>query len=382
MKSLLLIISLLVFFNTSFASVVFPLDDNGFVTQSFSAGKGGTLKVALDAGNISITGWEKDEVFVKVTGLEDDDAKRIKIKQNGNIISVSFHQSWTSTCDIQVEVSLPEQFHTNLETAGGDISLRNLRGNLIGETSGGDILLENTGGTIDITTSGGDIRTGDIDGDATLATSGGDIILGKISGEVNVHTAGGDIRVERSNKKLKAETAGGEINIGDITNIATISTFGGDIRVRKVTADATFSTAGGDIIILSSSESIKAKTAGGDIRLEDIAGAVDAKTAAGDIRVELNSFAKGKSKFTTAFGDVKLLVPENLKLTINALVRVRGWWKSRKHEQYIFSDFKAEEFNEDEDENEIRAIYKLNGGGDLVLMETSMGNIEIRKVKK
>ena len=387
-KTLLLFIFFSLLSITSYANVVFPKwddDGDGFKTQSYTVSKGGKLDVSLGSGNIHIKAWNKDEVFVKVSGLDDEDMHRVKIKQNGNTIRVEYHNnwgSWSGNNDIDVTASIPNQFDIDIETSGGDIQIEDgLQGTLKGTTSGGNVKIGDVGGTVDMETSGGYIYTGDIKGDITLNTSGGDIHLGSVSGEAEVNTSGGDIRVTKIQKGLKAKTAGGEIIIGDCGADVTLATFGGDVRVAKVMGKAILSSAGGDIVLRGSTNAVKAKTADGDILLEDIAGPVDAKTAAGEISAELVQ-VKGQCKLATASGDVHLFVPEEAKATINARVVVRGWWKNRKDDNSIRSDFKTESYDEDDDEHEIRAVYKLNGGGYVIDLQTALGNIEIRKLKK
>ena len=353
---------------------------NSFQTRTFTASKGGNLEVNISVGDIKVEAWDKNEVFVKVTADDEEDLDDLSISQDGNTIRVEFHPSFGWYNNIDVVVNIPNQFDVNLETSGGDVQVgKGLRGNLKGSTSGGDIKLGDIGGTIDFSTSGGDIRAKDIQGDVTLNTSGGEIIVGTISGEAKLNTSGGDIRVEKVGKNLEAQTAGGEIIVGDVGGEADLSTYGGDVRVGKVSGKAILSTAGGDVAMEGCTESVKAKTAGGDIRLEGIAGQIDAKTAAGDIVAEIVSSIKGKCRLATAMGDVRLFVPENAKLTVNARIKIRGWWRSRNDGNDIRSDFKAETYEEDEDEHEVRAMYKINGGGEPFAIETAMGNIEIRK---
>jgi DUF4097 and DUF4098 domain-containing protein YvlB len=355
----------------------------GFQTKSFTVTKGGLFEVSTSVGDVRITSWDKNEVFVKISAHDDDDLDDFNITQHENTITVEYHSDWGWTNDIRIEATIPNQFNVDIETSGGDIELGNdVNGNLKGETSGGDIKLGNIGGTIEMSTSGGDIRSGDIQGDVTLSTSGGDIVLGVVSGETDVSTSGGDIRIKNVGKSLRAHTAGGEVKIGDVGGQASITTYGGDIQVDNINAQAQLTTAGGDIILREASGSVKAKTAGGDIRLKNVTGEINAKTAAGDISAELRSSPKSSCRLTTAAGDITFSVSETAKLTINARVKIFGWWHSSKDGYDIHSDFKADKLDADRDKQEIRAVYKINGGGENVSLETSMGSIEIRKLKK
>ncbi len=118
-------------------------------------------------------------------------------------------------------------------------------------------------------------------------------------------------------------------------------------------------------------------TAGGDIRLENVFGSMQANTAGGNIVAELTPSGNGTSALSTAGGDVKIVLPENAKATIEAKIKLRGGWFESKKKYDVHSDFKFDSYDKQEDE--INARYVLNGGGETITLETVNGNIEIRK---
>lgn len=348
-------------------------------SKSFKVSKGGMLEVSVQAGDIRLSPWEKDEVYVKAREIEEDDADNLEMTQVGNSVRVEFHSRWGSAP--RFDISLPAQFNADLQTSGGDIIINGaMTGTLKGTTSGGDVRIADVVGSADMNTSGGDIITGNVQGDLFLNTSGGDIHIGFVTGKTDVNTSGGDIHVEKAGKMLRAKTSGGDVAIGDVGGEATVSTSGGDVAVGRVSGGVSLGTAGGNILLRSATGRVTAKTAGGDIELDSIAGPVDAKTAAGNIYALLFPTDKGRSRLSTSAGDIELSLPENAKATINARVRVHGWWRDESEESNIYSDFKADTFEKDEREREIRATYTLNGGGEPITLETSLGSIEIRKL--
>jgi DUF4097 and DUF4098 domain-containing protein YvlB len=354
-------------------------EQSGTQSKSFKVSKGGMLEVSVQAGDIRLNPWEKNEVYVKASGIEEEDADNLEMTQVGNNVRVEFHSRWGSTP--RFNINLPAEFNVDLQTLGGDIIISGeMTGTLKGTTSGGDIRIGDVVGSVDMNTSGGDIIAGDVRGDLYLNTSGGDIHTGLVTGRADVNTSGGDITIEKVGKTLRARTSGGDVRIGDIGGEATISTSGGDIVVGRVSDGVSVGTAGGNISLLSATGKVTAKTAGGDIRLDSIAGSVDAKTASGSIDAELIPTGKGRSRLSTAAGNLILYLPENAKATVNARVSVHGWWRDESEESNIYSDFKADTVEKDEREREIRATYTLNGGGESITLDTSLGNIEIRKL--
>jgi len=337
------------------------------ITKSFAASKGGDLDMDVSGGDIRLVPWEKDEVVVVVEGLSGSERDNLKITQSGKTVTVEYNPRWGSTGDCSFTVSLPSQFNAKLHTSGGDLVVQ---GKLKGTLSG--------------STSGGDIRTGSIDGQASLKTSGGDIELGEINGDADVKTSGGDIRIGNVAKKLKAATSGGDVLVGDVGGEAVLSTAGGDVSVGNVSGKATLKTAGGNIQLAGANGSAEVKTAGGDIQLKKISGSVSAKTAGGNIEAELTPVGGVKSELSTAGGDVKLAVPADAKVTIDATIRIKERWSKGDNKYVITSDFETttEDVKGGSDGDEIRKVYKLNGGGAEIILGTTNANIYIKKMAK
>jgi len=347
-------------------------------SKTFHAEKGGTLDVSLQGGNIVINAWDRDEVVLRVRDADDDDEPALTMTQTGNRIQVE--QSGDGSDDFTLEVSVPSRFDIRLRSSSGDFEINGpLTGRIKGSTGGGNIRLGNLGGTVALTTSGGDITSGDIGGDLDLSTAGGDIHMGKVTGTANVSTSGGDIVVADVGKRINASTSGGNISIGNVGGEAVASTSGGDIVAGSVSGSATLSTAGGNVSLRGATGSAHVTSSGGDLELENITGSLEGSTAGGNVVATLNPGKNGRSHLSTAGGDIRLLVPERARATINARISVRGWWRKEIGTCDIRSDFPMENYEKDERNHEIRARVVLNGGGEEIALDAVSGNIEIRK---
>lgn len=182
----------------------------------------------------------------------------------------------------------------------------------------------------DLRTSGGDISVASLDGKVTANTSGGDIELARIDGEINVTTSGGDISLTEG------------------TATARLHTSGGDIRVGRIAGPADINTSGGDIEINSAGSTIKASTSGGDVRAT-FDGGIPADTSlsssGGDIVARLTKPTAFRLDASTSGGDVEA---DGLTITIER----GGVGKSR-------------------------LVGAVNGGGPLLKLRTSGGDIKI-----
>ena len=347
-------------------------------SRTFNVGAGGSLVVSV-VGDVALQTSSGGQVTVQVFGIDEEDLQYLLMEQTGNAVRVTYRPQDGSS-DVSFQIGIPAQFDVDVKTAGGDISLAGmLTGKLTAKTAGGDVKVGDVDGVTNLSTAGGDITAGKVGGDATLKTSGGDIHLDSSEGKVIVHTSGGDIVVGDVQKSLEAKTSGGDIRLSNVNGDAEASTAGGDLRVGKVAGTARLSTAGGDVECQGATGMVEAATAGGDIRMTDISGALKASTAGGDIVADLVPDGTSASTLTTAGGDLQISLPASANARVEAIIHVQGRWRIERDEYQIRSDFKAASQEASDEDREIRATYQLGAGGSVIRLETTNGNITIRR---
>lgn len=207
--------------------------------QTFETNYGKDLTVSAPSGDINITTWNKEQVYVKISGNEN--AKKIydfTINSNSGNIEVKAEKKDNgkeSNIKLNVEISVPENFNVKVSTAGGDIKITN---SLTGETN--------------LNTAGGDIEVGSVTGECKLNTAGGDIDVISFKGDLKANTAGGDIKLNGSDGEVIANTSGGKIDLtykGENKEI-TLNSMGGDIILSLPSdfkADCKLMTMNGEI---------------------------------------------------------------------------------------------------------------------------------------
>ncbi len=231
------------------------------IERNFTVKSGDQLIIDADVGDISLTGYDGEELYIKVFQKGSDDQLKkyhVNIDQSGSIVTVKarhekryfnfFDDVWF---DVRFEVRVPKNFNLELQTSGGNVNIENVNGNIVGGTSGGDLDVGKLEGTVKLSTSGGNIRLIDSKGELTFTTSGGNIIGEDVSGNVHVETSGGNITFRRTDAKLYGETSGGDIRaeLKDNKGI-DLSTSGGNVVVtlpKTIAGDVDAETSGGDV---------------------------------------------------------------------------------------------------------------------------------------
>jgi DUF4097 and DUF4098 domain-containing protein YvlB len=352
-------------------------------SKSFQATKGGNLEVDVDPGSVEIEPWSKDEVFIQAENIDERNPDRLKMSQSGNTVTLKYRDSRRYNNDIRFTINVPKEFNAHIATSGGSVEERErLKGSFSVETKGGNVRMDEIVGNVRIESGGGSIRGETIDGDANIRTGGGSVTIKTTTGQAEVSSGGGSLRLDKVGKGLTMSTGGGSVNVGDVGGGADVRTGGGSISVGKVLQSLKLSTGGGSVEVKGASGDMMVRTGGGSVTMEDVSGTLALKTGGGDVSVELTPSGKGGSTIYSGGGDIRFYIPENAKASIEATLNLKqGWGRSWKRYK-ITSDFKADKSEKNEDEETVFSSYTLNGGGDRIELETTNGNIDIRKLKK
>lgn len=262
------------------------------------------------------------------------------------------------------------------------------------ETEGGNIDASGVTGRVEAQSGGGSMHFDDIGGGAHAETGGGSIDVGTISGDIGLHTGGGSIEVHHANGKITAETGGGSIEIMSAAQGASVETGGGGIEVRQCTGKVKAETGGGSVELGDINGPAEIQTGGGSIHLASAKGHVDAHTGGGGIelygvpsaRVETGAggivvkFVKtgapaSDSRLETSAGDITVYIAADVAISVRASVDLGNG-------HHITSDFPDIHVASEGDQwgpRTLNAEGKLNGGGPLLKVRTTTGDICFRR---
>jgi len=245
---------------------------------------------------------------------------------------------------------------------------------------------------LNIQTDLGGINVGDYDGSVQLTTGGGDIQLGKIGGAVQCFSGAGEVTIERAGGLIQCTTVGGNMLVRDAAGLVELSNqLGGNIRVDKTAGDvrahsaqgmievgqaggAVFADTKGGFIQVGSARGVQAESMAGTVRVKNDAGPMNLAAMAGDILAELlNGARMQNSSLMTGTGDITVLIPANLAMSVMARTSNGGAPR-------IVSDFPeirvtpAKFF-----QSPMVAQGTINGGGPVLNLNVSSGVIYLRR---
>lgn len=357
------------------------------ITGSLSPVK--ILRVKVDVGSVRVEGGSSQGISYVIrnrayTSSEDKARKEFGsykistyVKGDTAWIVADWQGESPHRFSGEFSVNVPRDMDlVKLETEGGSVSTTAISGRVEAQSGGGSIRLDDIGGAISGETGGGSIDVGTVGGDLSLHTGGGSIRVnsakGKISAESGggsvvvvsglqgavLETGGGSIQVERCNGRVKATTGGGSIDLGDIGGPAEIETGGGSIRLA------------------SAKGIVHAETGGGSIELNGVPSA-RAETGAGGIVAKFVSPGgeRNDSLLETSAGDITVYLAPNLNISIRASIDLANGHSIRSD----FSEIQIRTEGGDYGPKTVTAEGNLNGGGPVLKVRTTTGDIVFRR---
>lgn len=278
-----------------------------------------------------------------------------------------------------VTVSVPREMDlVKVETEGGNIITTGIAGRFEAQSGGGTIHLDDIGGSINVETGGGTIDVGNVGGDLTLRTGGGAIHIGSVKGKVVAESGGGDLVLVSSGQGASLETGAGSIHVDKCTGKLKLSTGGGTVDLGDIVGEVTTENGAGNIKIASASGPVNVQTGGGGIELWGVPSA-HVETGAGPIVAKfINAAAPvADSQLETASGDITVYLMPSLHMTVHASIEAA----SGHHITSDFPEIKVSSEGGQWEPKFVSAEGSLNGGGPVLKIRTTMGNIYIRRVQ-
>jgi DUF4097 and DUF4098 domain-containing protein YvlB len=358
------------------------------VTGNLAAAR--SLRVHTDAGSLNVEGGSQQGISYtvrkRVRAGSEEDARRVL---------ASFRVSAGSRNGSAFVEGDAER--RNLHDFSVDFTINAPRelDSLRAETDGGSVAIGNISGRVNAESAGGSVKLADIAGPVTAETGGGSVDVNNVTGELNLQTGGGSIKVNAAKGRLSAGTGGGSITVGDAQQAVTLQTGGGSIQVQScggqlrastggggidagdVQGGAELETGGGSIKLASAKGWVTASTGGGSIHLMKLMSGARAESGAGSISAEFLGMQRDSS-LETSVGDVIVYISPNAKLTVNASVEMANGHR------IIATDFPELKISSEGGEwgpRSYTATGAINGGGPVLRVRTTSGNIEFRKAR-
>lgn len=271
----------------------------------------------------------------------------------------------------RIEVKAPALALARIVNTDGAVEASGIEGELVVESRTGDVTVDRIGGPATVTTGGGDVRIGVVGGNLRCLTGGGKITLQVARGDAVLETHGGDIVVGDVAGALRAQTVAGNIQVHLAGGQLTAITGGGEVAIEKAGGTVSVRNLAGPVRLGSAQGGFECQSASGGIRLSGVTGPMRVSTSLGSIVADLAGAHLADSFLATTGGDITVLIPSNLGVTIHAESRMSDTLRR------IVSDFPAIPVSRMG--SRVVAQGAANGGGPLLRISGTGGTIFIRR---
>lgn len=189
---------------------------DGF-TEEYSLEGAAKLKITAKNGSVSVTGWEKDHVQMRVNwqvegdvdGKLEEFGREIKVipKREGDLLALTVSHPprprFVRSVSVSIEIEVPRDKinHVTVETSNGALGFYHLQAGLTGSSTNGRITVEDCVGEINLKTTNGRVvldkvrflgtegsvvtTNGRIEADIALPRSG-NFLLRSTNGRINL----------------------------------------------------------------------------------------------------------------------------------------------------------------------------------------------------
>jgi hypothetical protein len=359
------------------------------ITGNLAAAK--NLRVKVDVGTVRVQGGSQSAINYVIrnrsySGSEDRarrefDSYKISAHVRGDTAWIvgdwEGGRSHRFSSDFSIDVPRNMDW-VKVETDGGSVTTSGISGRVDATSGGGTIRVDDIGGNVNAETGGGSIDAGTIGGDLSLRTGGGSIKVGSAKGKVSAESGGGSVTVLSGMQEAVLETGGGSIQVERCAGRVKASTGGGSIDLGDIGGPAEIETGGGSIRLASAKGPVRAETGGGTIELNGVPSA-RAETGAGGITAKFISGGdRSDSSLETSAGDITVYLAPNLSISVRASIEVANGHNIHTD----FSEIRVSSEGGDYGPKTVTAEGNVNGGGPVLQVRTTTGDITIRRASR
>ena len=165
---------------------------------------------------------------------------------------------------------------------------------------------------------------------------------------------------------VKARTEGGSLKLGNVNGPVTARSEGGSLNIGNVDGDLEARSEGGSAEIGHVKGRVVVTAEGGSVSIQEATDAIEARAAGGSVNAWISQQPRADSRITAEGGSIDLRVNASVAVNVDAACTAGR----------LSSDFNLYGHHVD---NPGRLKSAINGGGPLVLLRATAGNINLHK---
>jgi DUF4097 and DUF4098 domain-containing protein YvlB len=230
------------------------------------------LRVELGGGNVDVEATDEPGVEIELVPLRDNDATRKAIaearvemreRRGGHEVVIQVAKGPVSLIGrnpkVGVRVRCPRGSDLALRSSSADLGVTGALGAVDARTASGDVQLEDAA-SVHVDTASGDLCVRDVEGTLQVRTASGDVSVHHASGHLSANLVSGDLSVAGAAAGLAVTTVSGDVRI----QVAG----GGAMRIQSVSGDVDLGIRPGERLYIDASS--VSGTMSSELGLDDV----------------------------------------------------------------------------------------------------------------
>ena len=193
------------------------------ISETRSVNADARIDVSNIKGDVTISGWDKNEV--SITGTLGDGAKKLAIDGSGSSLSIKVEppdkQGWfnwgseSRMGNTSLDLKVPRNAEMKIEVVSADVALSGVAGRALNVNGvSGKLRLDSDAKEVDVDSVSGNIELTGKAERGHLETVSGNIRARGLGGQIKYETVSGDIDAENGDyREVNAGTVSGDINL-------------------------------------------------------------------------------------------------------------------------------------------------------------------------
>jgi DUF4097 and DUF4098 domain-containing protein YvlB len=214
------------------------------INETRSVNADARIDVSNIKGDVTISGWDKNEV--SITGTLGDGAKKLEIDGSGSSLTIKVEppdkQGWfnwgseSRMGNTSLDLKVPRNAEMKIEVVSAEVALSGVAGRSLNVNGvSGKLRLDSDAKEVDVDSVSGNIELTGKAERGHLETVSGNVRARGLGGQIKFETVSGDIDAENGDyREINAGTVSGDINLrGKPTKDARIEveTMSGDVHL-------------------------------------------------------------------------------------------------------------------------------------------------------
>jgi hypothetical protein len=181
---------------------------------------------------------------------------------------------------------------------------------------------------------------------------------------LKANSGSGDVYVENLKSMLTVSTGSGNVKVSNVDGEVRSNTGSGDVILNGISGNVNGETGSGNVTLsMNGNGTVKLGTGSGDIEAKNVHGGLRAHTGSGNVHADGDVTSDWNVE--TGSGDVSVSLPQSARFELAA--------QTGSGDIHVSRDVTV-----NGTQNPHRMHGKVNGGGPLVQLQTSSGNINLK----